>query len=90
MKLVKKLIKKVIISLFPLRKIMVFESVPDLSDNTRAVFDEMIKRGVNKKYKMVWLKSEKTETEINEKNVFLLTRKKAKRSYYITILFPRC
>ena len=35
--------------------IMLFESVPALSDNTKAVFDEMIARGLNEKYKMVWI-----------------------------------
>lgn len=39
----------------PIEDIILFESVPDLSDNTRAVFDEMVRAGLNKKYKMVWL-----------------------------------
>ena len=34
---------------------VIFESVPDFSDNTRAVFDELVARGYNKKYKFVWL-----------------------------------
>ena len=45
-----------ICSLFPL-KYIVFESLPDYSDNTRAVFDEMVKRGINNKYMFVWLSS---------------------------------
>lgn len=43
-----------IISLLPLRYI-VFESIPDYSDNTRAVFDEMIRRGLKNHYKFIWL-----------------------------------
>lgn len=38
----------------PMRKTIVFESKPDFSDNTRAVFDEMIRRKINYKYKLVW------------------------------------
>ena len=48
-----KFIKKIISSMLYTKKLMVFESVPDMSDNTKAVFDEMLKRGLNKKYKMV-------------------------------------
>ena len=51
--LIKKLIEA-IIKLFPLKNIIVLESLPDYSDNTMAVFNEMIKRGVNEKYKIVW------------------------------------
>ena len=44
-----------IIRIIPLQKIILFESNPDVSDNTKPVFDELIKKGINKKYKMVWL-----------------------------------
>lgn len=37
------------------KKCIVFESCPDVGDNPKAVFDEMIRRGINKKYKLVWL-----------------------------------
>lgn len=37
------------------RNVIVFESSPDFSDNTKAVFDEMLRRGINKRYTMVWL-----------------------------------
>ena len=33
---------------------IVFESIPNLSDNTRAVFDEMQRRGLQKRYRMYW------------------------------------
>lgn len=36
-------------------KYIVFESAPDLSDNTKAVFDEMLARGWNRRYLFVWL-----------------------------------
>lgn len=38
-----------------LKNIIVFESVPDMADNTKAVFDEMLKRKLNRKYKLVWI-----------------------------------
>lgn len=56
----KKVIKKILksfLAVLPLKKMILFESVPDLSDNTKAVFDEMIKRGINKEYKLVWVLS---------------------------------
>ena len=46
--------KKILKSLPP-KNLILFESVPDLSDNTWPVFEEMIRRGMNKKYKFVWL-----------------------------------
>ena len=41
--------------LLPLRNYIVFESLPDLSDNTKAVYDEMLRQEMHKKYKMFWL-----------------------------------
>ena len=43
-----------LISLLPLRYI-VFESAPDFSDNSRAVFEEMLRRELHKKYKIIWV-----------------------------------
>lgn len=37
------------------RKTILFESMPDCSDNTKAVFDEMVRRGINRKYDLVWI-----------------------------------
>ena len=41
--------------IFPLKSAIVFESKPDVSGNSKAVFDEMIKRKLNKKYLLAWL-----------------------------------
>lgn len=51
------IIKRIIVLILSKTKhdSIVFESIPDLSDNAKAVFDEMIRRGLNNKYKMVWL-----------------------------------
>ncbi len=54
MSFLKNKIKHIMYLLSP-KKSIVFESCPDLSDNSKAVFDEMIKRGLNKKYNLVWL-----------------------------------
>lgn len=48
-------------SMLPLKNYIVFESVPNLSDNTKAVFDEMLLRGLDKKYKLVWIVSDKNK-----------------------------
>ena len=42
-------------NLIPVGNTILFESRPDFSDNTMAVFSEMIHRGLNKKYRLVWL-----------------------------------
>ncbi|MBQ9963494.1 MAG: CDP-glycerol glycerophosphotransferase family protein [Clostridia bacterium] len=57
----KKLIKH-LLSLLPTKNLILFESAPDLSDNTKAVFDEMIRRGMNRQYKMVWFVSNVSDT----------------------------
>ena len=53
LKTVKKTIKWML-DVMPGGNYIVFESIPDLSDNTKAVFDEMLRRGMNRKYKLVW------------------------------------
>ena len=55
---------------FLLKNIILFESNPDFSDNSRAVFDELIKHGYNKNNKLVWLVSSKEDfIDIHENNV---------------------
>ena len=44
-----------IVSFCARRKSIVFESFPDFADNTRPVFDEMLRRGLDRKYNLVWL-----------------------------------
>ena len=70
----KKLIKKFAESIFqskwyPNKKILL-ESIPDLSCQTYPVFQEMLKRGINKKYKLIWLVTDKQEFKyVHIKNV---------------------
>lgn len=39
----------------PLKNIIVFESAPDYSDNTKYVFEELLRRNLNKNYKFYWI-----------------------------------
>lgn len=41
--------------IFPITDLILFESAPVYADNTRAVFDEMVRRGLHKKYRFIWL-----------------------------------
>ena len=58
-----------IFALFSSNKTIVFESVPDFSDNTKAVFDEMLRRGMDKKYRLVWFVSDKKKRLPENKSV---------------------
>lgn len=42
----------------PLKNYIIFESKPCLTDNTKPVYDELLRRGYQKKYKLVWLVDE--------------------------------
>lgn len=80
----KKLLKKIFFLFMPLRNVILFESAPDYSDNTRAVFDEMLRRGLNKKYKFVWLV--KTPYQFKEENIISVSqRDKIKQRYYYSV-----
>lgn len=57
---IKNAVKKVL-NAIPCENVILFESLPDLSDNTMPVFEEMLRRGLNKKYKMVWWVNEVTD-----------------------------
>ena len=72
------------------KKLLVFESYPDFSDNTMIIYNELVKRGLEKKYKMEWcvhskesLKNKKYKTFLIGKNVkFYLKTFSAKRTIY--------
>lgn len=70
----------------PVKNIILMESTPDFSDNTKAVYDELIKRGVNKKYKIVWVVNPSFKIDKKDKNVEFLPYDKEKYnrklSYY--------
>lgn len=60
--MIKKLLKN-IAKLIPANNSIIFESCPDLSDNTKSVFDEFIARGLNNKYKIYWICFDKYQME---------------------------
>ena len=68
--------------LLPLRKIILMESVPDFSDNTKALYDELIRRGVNKKYKIVWLVGSSCKSKPIQKNVKTVSLNSKMATYY--------
>lgn len=55
---------------FLLKRMIIFESSPDFSDNTRAVYNRLIELGYNKNNKLVWFVSDKDEfSDIQDENV---------------------
>ena len=65
--MLKQLVKHFLLIL-PLQKTILFESAPDFSDNTQAVYEEMVNRGLNRKYKFVWLVSDIKSNRTHKKN----------------------
>ena len=84
----KRIISKIIYSIPKvfLRKILLMESNPDYSDNTKAVFDELLKRKINDKIKIVWIVNNLEKFKnIKIKNVKFIKRSdKLKVRYYHT------
>lgn len=82
LKLIKSIGKK-IAKKYLSQKYIIFESVPDISDNTKEVFDEMIKRKINKKYVFVWLVSDsKKEFQHYPNTVFVDYTNDSKKFLY--------
>lgn len=71
--LLKRLFKGFIAAL-PRRNLILFESIPDFSDNTRAVFDEMLRRNMNERYRLVWLARSDKASLPKAKNVKAVRR----------------
>ncbi len=69
-----KVLKKAIDSI-PLQNIIMFESFPDFSGSSEALFGELIKRGLNKKYIMVWKLSSPQHDFPHYKNVYYVYNK---------------
>ena len=68
---VKQMLKKLLIGLInalPLKKSIVFESVPNFSDSPMAVFEEFVRRGYGKKYKLVWWVHGDKEPKVKPQN----------------------
>ena len=65
----REIIKK-IINKMPLKNTIIFESNPDMADNTYPVYKWLVDHGVNNKYKLVWLVNDKSQfDDYKESNV---------------------
>ncbi len=66
-KFLKKIIVKMyrkLFSILPAGKYIIFESIPDLGDSVKPVYDEMVRRGLNKKYIFVWWVQNKKDANL--------------------------
>lgn len=54
-------LKKWVLENMPLSNVILFESAPVYTDNTKAVFEEMVRRGLHKKYQFIWLYQSKDQ-----------------------------
>lgn len=72
---------------------ILFESAPNISDNTLYVFNEMLKRGLNKKYKFIWALNNEDGNIENPfegvKNVKVVSRRSFLFKYYYSY-FAKC
>lgn len=58
-----------------LKNIILLESNPDFADNTKAVYDELINRRINDKYRLIWFIDDKNKfKDIKNKNVKFIQR----------------
>lgn len=87
-----KRILRVLLRLLPLRNMIIFESHGDYCDNSRTLYEYMISKEMNKKYKMIWLVQEPERfSNYKIKNVIFIdvsNRKflsKIKHFYYLAV-----
>ncbi len=59
--MIKKIIKAIVIFLMPKRKIIIFEALPDFSDNTYWLFKYIAENNLFSEYKFVWFVSDKAK-----------------------------
>ena len=55
---------KILFNRLKQENIIIFESNPSFTDNTKAVFDEMIRQEANKKYKMFWIARDDVDNSV--------------------------
>ena len=72
--LIDNIISKIFL-LFPVQKRIMFESLPDIGDSTKEVYEEMLRRGINEEYEFLWYLHRRTENLPSVKNVKFLTGK---------------
>ena len=70
LQIIKKLLNSIV---FPLTRTIVFESNPEMTGNVGAVYNELLKRGLNKKYKFVWrVEDRKKYADCGVENVYFI------------------
>ena len=77
-----------VLCLFPLKKIILFESFPSFSGNTEMVFDELLNRKINETYKFVWVVDD--NIEIPEKYKRVKNFKTVQRNSYLYKFYYSC
>lgn len=75
-----------IFSKLPLKNIIFMESWPVYTDNTKYVFDEMIRQGINKRYKIYWNIFHFDTSSINESEKLKQILEQHKNVYLINAL----
>ena len=56
---------------FPTRNTILLESVPSMSDSTYKVYEELLKRGINRTYKIVWWLYDECDITTTDNVVFI-------------------
>lgn len=77
-----------ILCLFPLKKIILFESFPSFSGNTEMVFEELLRRKINDKYKFVWVMDD--NANLPEKYKSVKNLETVQRNSYLYKLYYSC
>ena len=55
---------------------ILFESSPDFSDNTKAIYDKLVELDYNKKFKLIWIVTSNKFENIKIKNVVFINKNK--------------
>lgn len=71
---VKKIVKKILCAFLPLKNRIILESNPEMGCNTMPVYQELLNRGVNNKYKIIWrVENVGKYKDYPQKNVFFIS-----------------
>ena len=56
-------------SMFPIKDLIVLESLPTFTDNAKVLYDYLIKHNYQEKYQIIWFCDKNCKDKINEKNI---------------------
>lgn len=57
------------LSVFKIKKRIIFESLPTYTDNAKAIYDYLIKNKYNERYQIIWFCDEDCKIKLSDKNV---------------------